>query len=950
MSNNQNEEILKMLLKPIIEAFKEKFSELTIPQVKSIPLILKGENLLLLAPAGTGKTEAALLPIFNEMLLLRNIPGIKLIYITPLRALNRDLLERIDWWCRKLDFTVSVRHGDTAQKERRIQAISPPDILILTPETLQAVLTGKVLREHLKNVRWVVIDEIHELATDKRGTQLSIALERLVEITGKNFQRIGLSATIGNPEKIAKFLVGMNNKCEIVKVSIAKEMKIDVLYPYPRKEDKILAEKLLTLPSVAARLSLIRKLIESHESTLIFTNTRPLAEILTNRFKVWDLDFPIGIHHGSLAKVSRVSAEQGLKYGKLIGIVCTSSLELGIDIGKIDLCIQYNSPREVTRLMQRVGRSGHSIGRFSKGIIIVMDGDDALEAVVISNRALNEELEDPIIPEDCSDVLMNQIAGILIEYSKYNIDNLLEIFRRTYPFRNLSKEHLMKVINHMVSLGIAYSDGKTISKPINAKQLYKYYFDTLSMIPEIKQYLVINELNNEPIGILDEEFVSEYGDVNTKFVLASRAWRIIDASGEKIHVLPEEDFEGAIPFWVGEEIPVPREVAQEVGKIRREVEERLLNGERYKDICLDISKRYNINFKTIFRGLKEVLKHVKLNIPVPTDETIVLEKFKENIVLHIHGGLRINRAISRLIAYYLSEKISTPIASQQDPYRIVFRSPNIEPEDILNIIKEISMKNISEIIVPAIVSSGFFRKRVVHIARKMGVILKEASLLDIPISKIVKAVKDTPIYEEALRNVANYDMDINGASEFLKDITTKKFEVKIVKLDSPSPLALLTLNKYKKEFEFSTSERMQGLILKAVKARLLSETPLLICSNCWKYYERKSLKDIEDIINCPNCDSKKIACLNNIEIEELYGLISRKGKPINSNEKRLIKKIKKISLLIEKYGKAAAIALCGKNLEIKDVIEILEKENKFNDKLIELIIEAEKKTLKRMFK
>ncbi|MEM2986899.1 MAG: DEAD/DEAH box helicase, partial [Nitrososphaerota archaeon] len=637
MSNNQNEEILKMLLKPIIEAFKEKFSELTIPQVKSIPLILKGENLLLLAPAGTGKTEAALLPIFNEMLLLRNIPGIKLIYITPLRALNRDLLERIDWWCRKLDFTVSVRHGDTAQKERRIQAISPPDILILTPETLQAVLTGKVLREHLKNVRWVVIDEIHELATDKRGTQLSIALERLVEITGKNFQRIGLSATIGNPEKIAKFLVGMNNKCEIVKVSIAKEMKIDVLYPYPRKEDKILAEKLLTLPSVAARLSLIRKLIESHESTLIFTNTRPLAEILTNRFKVWDLDFPIGIHHGSLAKVSRVSAEQGLKYGKLIGIVCTSSLELGIDIGKIDLCIQYNSPREVTRLMQRVGRSGHSIGRFSKGIIIVMDGDDALEAVVISNRALNEELEDPIIPEDCSDVLMNQIAGILIEYSKYNIDNLLEIFRRTYPFRNLSKEHLMKVINHMVSLGIAYSDGKTINKPINAKQLYKYYFDTLSMIPEIKQYLVINELNNEPIGILDEEFVSEYGDVNTKFVLASRAWRIIDASGEKIHVLPEEDFEGAIPFWVGEEIPVPREVAQEVGKIRREVEERLLNGERYKDICLDISKRYNINFKTIFRGLKEVLKHVKLNIPVPTDETIVLEKFKENIVLHIHG-------------------------------------------------------------------------------------------------------------------------------------------------------------------------------------------------------------------------------------------------------------------------------------------------------------------------
>lgn len=949
MSNNSSEEILKMLLKPIIEALKERFSELTIPQIKSIPLILKGKNLLLVAPAGTGKTEAALIPILNEMLLLRNIPGVKLIYITPLRALNRDLLERFDWWCRKFDFAVSVRHGDTTQKERRIQAISPPDILILTPETLQAVLTGKVLREHLKNLRWVVIDEIHELATDKRGAQLSIALERLVEIVGKGFQRIGLSATIGNPEKIAKFLVGMNNECEIIKVSIAKEMKIDIAYPYPTKEDKILAEKLLTLPSVAARLSLIRKLIENHESTLIFTNTRPLAEILTNRFRIWDLDFPIGIHHGSLAKVSRVSTEQDLKHGKLIGIICTSSLELGIDIGKIDLCIQYNSPREVTRLMQRVGRSGHSIGRFSKGIIIVMDGDDALEAMAISNRALNEELEDPIIPENCSDVLMNQIAGILIEYSKYSIDNLLNIFRRTYPFRNILKEHLIKVIDHMVNLGMAYLNGDIVNKPINAKPLYKYYFDTLSMIPEIKQYLVINELNNEPIGILDEEFISEYGDINTKFVLASRAWRIINVSGEKIYVLPEEDFEGAIPFWVGEEIPVPREVAQEVGKIRGEVEKRLLNGEKYKDICLDISKRYNINFKAVFRGLKEVLKHVKLNIPVPTNERVVLEKFKDYVVLHIHGGLRINRAISRLIAFYLSEKISTPIASQQDPYRIVFRSPEINPEDILDVIKEISMKDISEIIIPAIASSGFFRKRVVRIARKMGVILKEASLLDIPISKIVKAVKDTPIYEEALRTVANYDMDINGANDFLKDIINKKFEVKIVNLESLSPLALLTLNKYKKEFEFSTSDRMQSLILKAVKARLLSESPLLLCSDCWEYFERKTLKDIKDPINCPNCGSKKIACLN-IEIEDLYGLISRKGKAINYNEEKIIKKIKNISTLIEKYGKVAAIVLCGKNLKIKDAIEILEKENKFNDNLIKLIIEAEKKVLKKMFK
>ncbi|MEM3606851.1 MAG: DEAD/DEAH box helicase, partial [Candidatus Bathyarchaeia archaeon] len=372
--------VFLLFIKPIKEAIKErKFSFPTEAQKKAIPLILEGKNVLLIAPTATGKTEAAILPVLNNLFVKEGSrpPGINILYITPLRALNRDMLDRLEWWCRKLGLKVSVRHGDTDIKERSLQAKSPPNMLITTPETLQALLVGKIMKRHLRNVRYVIIDEVHELAEDKRGTQLSLALERLRWITKSDFQLIGLSATIGSPEVVAKFLVGINRQIEIVKVPIKRTTKIKLVLPSVTNEDYKLASKLYTHPEVAARLRVMKDLIKSHESVLLFTNTRAIAEILASRFKVWDVDFPISIHHGSLAKLVRVTAEKSLKKGELKGLVCTSSLELGIDIGKIDYVIQYMSPRQVTRLIQRIGRSGHKVGRIAEGAIITLDSDDA---------------------------------------------------------------------------------------------------------------------------------------------------------------------------------------------------------------------------------------------------------------------------------------------------------------------------------------------------------------------------------------------------------------------------------------------------------------------------------------------------------------------------------------------------------------------------------------------
>ncbi len=348
----------QLLVKPVRRLVEQKgFTKPTEPQQKTIPVILQGKNVLVISPTATGKTESAFLPVLSMLLQAPKVPGIKVLYITPLRALNRDMLERLQWWCNNLDIRLAVRHGDTEPKERTRQSRSPPDILITTPETLQSILSGWTLRQHLQALKWVIIDEVHELSDSKRGSQLSLALERVRNLIGRDFQMIGLSATIGSPDKVAQFLVGTTRVVEIIRTPVAKDVSIKILFPKPTEEDSRLAAKLITHPEVAARLRIIRDYMLAQNSVLLFTNTRSISEELASRLKMWDNDFPVSIHHGSLAKPSRLAAERGLKSGDLKGLIATSSLELGIDVGRIDLVIQYMSPRQV-RGLSAVGRAG----------------------------------------------------------------------------------------------------------------------------------------------------------------------------------------------------------------------------------------------------------------------------------------------------------------------------------------------------------------------------------------------------------------------------------------------------------------------------------------------------------------------------------------------------------------------------------------------------------------
>ncbi|HLC76792.1 MAG TPA: DEAD/DEAH box helicase, partial [archaeon] len=338
------------------------FIEPTLPQTLGIPEIASGNNILVIAPTGIGKTEVAILPIFDKIY-QNKLKPISLLYVTPLKSLNRDLLDRLFWWGDKLEIEIAVRHGDTDQKERASQREAPPNCLITTPETLQAILTGKIFREHLKNVKCVVIDEIHELVGSKRGVQLSLGLERLKQLSG-NFQRIGLSATVGSPEIVAEFL---GEKVKIIRAESQKRYDIRVETPRPDAKDQDISDDLVIGVSTTARLRRLYELITSHKSVIAFTNTRETAEVISSRLAKLDRELKQAVHHGSLSKESRVKSETDFKGQKLKSLIATSSLELGIDIGSIDLVVQYLSPRQAARLIQRVGRAGHRIDEVSKG-------------------------------------------------------------------------------------------------------------------------------------------------------------------------------------------------------------------------------------------------------------------------------------------------------------------------------------------------------------------------------------------------------------------------------------------------------------------------------------------------------------------------------------------------------------------------------------------------------
>ncbi|MEM2794964.1 MAG: DEAD/DEAH box helicase [Thermofilaceae archaeon] len=866
------------MLHPLVRKLWEErgFSEPTPPQKEAIPLILSGENVLIVAPTGSGKTEAAFLPVLSMMLGTED-RGVKVLYVTPLRTLNRDILSRLEWWTLKLGLRILVRHGDTPPAERRVQAMMPPEVLVTTPETLQLLLVGKKLRNNLKTLKWVIVDEVHEVADSKRGVQLSFLLEKVRRVSLNELQVIGLSATVGNPEEVAKLLVGASRSCKVIYVPVRKLMKVEVVWPDTIEEDFELAEKVLASPDVASRVRYIAELINQHKSTLVFSNTRPTAEMLSSRFKLWNEKFPVYVHHGSLSQSERGRIEEKLRKGEVKGVVCTSSMELGIDIGHVDLVVQYNSPREVRRLVQRVGRAGHSLDRLSRGVIVVGDSDDALESIVLKTRLEKELVEPSQTPLKPLDVLAHELIGLAISDS-ITIDEAYRLVTSSEPFKNLDFEELKRVIEFMESIGLLRIAGERL-KPASRRS-YEYFFTALSTIPDVKQYYVIDRSTGNPAGLLDDYFVSEYCEVGARFIVAGRPWEVVSLSDDAVYVEPVNDYSSAIPSWVGEEIPVPIEVAKEVGKLRGFAGEKALQGVPLRELAEQLANEYGVGLKIFEKSLGPVYETAAKGFPVPSDRLILVEEVKGGIVVvHAHFGNRVNIALGKYLAYKLAHRVGIPIYSSEKPYRIVIRCEGIGAGEVARALEEASEEDFIKNLRAAIEDSRAFRWRLQQVARRMGVIASDARLTRGDLDRIATALKDTPVYEEALKEVMQRDLDVSNALTVISEV--RKGKVAVVTVNGPTPLTIESERALREGLEPSLPERRELLSYALFKAKLLQSFAAFYCVECGAIFER-SLAELEEDIECPYCGSNELA-FDTVSEEEM---MAKASKCLKAREKR----------------------------------------------------------------
>jgi ATP-dependent Lhr-like helicase len=1429
------------------------FSKPTSIQREGIPPIIKGKNTLLIAPTGVGKTESVLLPVFDEFVRKREaLKPISILYITPLKSLNRDLLKRILWWSEKLNFEVSVRHGDTSQYERSMQAANPSDMFITTPETLQAMLVGARMREHLKNVRWIVVDEIHELVDNKRGVQLSVGLERLKEIiSDKNkIQMVGLSATIGTPEKVAAFLTA-GKPCTIINTFERGNIEVRVEAPKPEKHDSEIAEKLLVGPETSARLRRIAELIEKNRSVLAFTNTREFSEVLSSRLRLMSPKLPLETHHSSLSKDVRIEAEERFKqekvkalvcvdknsrillsnglwkkikhmngkspsnvasigkdlkieesgvsgvvnngkkaslkivsklgfelactldhkiltinndgnlewkeagkfeigqpiaivrnvpskgkenlfiniipenlyitvsrglirkikhlilekyktyasaaiklnltrgsiksflsdksaiplkrlrcilsgigvdfidilpeienigssnylrhkmpryinpefiriigflladgtitrndmirlfnknedllkryanilekefgikvnffegpnvmvlqthatwlcqtlerigvllgrkarkvhipdlvftlpekhrqaflagyfdgdgnleieknkivsvvfrtYSKImardlqllllslgmvssfrdisnrdkgyavailgglniqkfvrgcivwkrnldhllnmsgysnldcvpnLGIIlrklrkktglstyymiknyelnpqkyelntrnigrkqlkrlikiysskteippllkflvnsdifwdkvkiidnsvtgdvyditdvnknqnfiangfivhnCTSSLELGIDIGSISLVLQYMSPRQVAKLLQRIGRAGHKVAEVSKGVVIATDPDDCFEASVIAKLGTESKIEPTAIYGKALDILGHQIVGLALEEYKIPFDKAYGIIKKAYPFRSLSKEEFFAVAKMMEKLGYIWVGSKfdDVVSLRRRKPAWLYYYQNLSTIPDTKNYKIIDVVSNKPVGTLDEEFVAIHGRAGTSFIVKGQAWRIIDVQESSLLVEMEQNPAAAIPAWEGELIPIPFEVAQEVGKLRRKIAGMLERGMEREATSEKLMSEYPVTRDVAGKMLREIAEQIKYGF-VPDHENVLVEYWDGYVVLHTPFGSLVNETLGRVLTTLLIGKLGS-VGLESDAYRIIIKLPGYQYQQVLDTFRALEPEAIQGILESSLPSNELFEWRFIHVAQRFGMIARNADYGKAYIKKIIDVYFKLPPYLEALNEIFEEKLDVETSKRVLQEIKAGK--IKLHFRPGLSPLGEAGLSR---RYEVISPEKPDKEIFKAFEKRLMDTKLGLVCTNCGEVVFHSSVGGVPEKIQCRKCEARLIGYAPYVYTSDAARLVRRhlRGEKLTREDEKRLRFVQDSASLILSHGKDALLCLAGRGVGVRTAVRILRKGVK-DEALLAEILEAEKQFAK----
>ncbi len=816
------QEQIRHILNPIVNKwFFTRFEEFSLPQLCGVMEIHSRNNILVSAPTGATKTLTAFLSILNELIdssekgILEN--RVYCVYVSPLKALSNDIhvnlveplkeMEKIAG--KELNIRVAVRTGDTSTSERAKMLKHPPHILITTPESLAIMLSSIKFKELLKNVEWFIADEVHALAENKRGVHLSLSMERLNRIS-PSMTRIGLSATIAPLEEVAKFLVGYENgilrSCKIVDVQFIKNMDLKVLSPVPDlagEEHAIMHNSMYTL---------IDDLVQEHRTTLIFTNTRSATERVVHHLKE---KFPkkytenIGAHHGSLSKTLRHSIENRLRKGELKVIVSSTSLELGIDIGYIDLVICLGSPKSIARFLQRAGRSGHKFHDAVKARIIVLDRDDLVECAVLLKASVEKKIDRIHIPKVCLDVLAQQIHGISLE-QKWNISELFNLIKQSYCYHDLGWKEFIEVVEYLSGKYASLEDRSIYAKlwydeetgelGRKGKMSRVIYMTNIGTIPEESHVIV--KVGEQVIGTIDEGFLERLrkGDV---FVLGGEKYEFSHAKGMVAYANASVYRPPTIPSWFSEMLPLSFDLALEIGRFRKLMNELFCANKPKKEI-LDFINNYLYVDKNAAESIYDYFYEQFNYAGIPSHSRIIIEHYSDDkgkrkyYIFHTLYGRRVNDCLSRAIAFAIarSQHRDAEIGINDNGFYVA-SDKNVNVMQALNLIKSKELRKVMEM---AIDHTEILRRRFRHCAARAMMILrsyrghqKRVGRQQVSSMILLNAVKrinpDFCILKEARREVLEDLMDIENATKVIEGIEQKNILLKEIKTNLPSPFA-----------------------------------------------------------------------------------------------------------------------------------------------------------------
>ena len=773
-----------------------------------------GKNVLVSSPTGTGKTLTGFLAIINELFLKSRNDQLEdkifCIYISPLKALANDInrnlnepLEEIYRIAEEIELKLprirpAVRSGDTTQNDRQKMLRKPPHILITTPESLALALTAPKFKEKFKDVKYVIVDEIHEISSSKRGTLLSLNLERLEELS-PDFIRIGLSATQAPLPTIANFLCGFEDgkprECEIIDVNLKRGLDLQTLTP---------VEDLTTAAFEVANermYDVLAKLIEEHKTTLIFTNTRSATEHVAIRLKARGVD-SLEAHHSSLGKELRLNVEEKLKRGELKCVISSTSLELGIDIGSVDLVIQIGSPKSVSKGLQRIGRAGHSISRLSQGRFVVFNLDDLVECAVLTKAAYDRNIDRVNIPEMALDVLSQAVVGMSLEKT-WGIDESLKLIKRSYPYRNLTMETFLSVINYLagrienntIYSKIWYDESQNVFGKKRSTRMI--YFMNVGTIPDDSDYRVI-DVSGRHLGQLSDKFVERMsaGDI---FVLGARTYAFIRTRGNRVIVRDATGLKPTIPSWTGEMLPRSYDLGRLIGEFREYMEAQN-EGENTLKYLME-------NYHLDQNGARSIISYIKgqSKFQIPTHSRLYVEGYKDgdlySIIFLIPLGRRVNDALSRAYAQAISNQFetNTRITVTDDGFMLTVDSSI----PVRKVVKLINQENFVDYVKRSILNTAVFKERFRQCATRSLMVLKKYKGHEVSIviqqlrsDRVLRAIENIPnfpVVVETLREIMEDMMDVPSALKYVKDvIDTESFITKEYSNEaSPFSLSLI---------------------------------------------------------------------------------------------------------------------------------------------------------------